>query len=103
MTLEQWQRSPELLAWTAKLFAEPNWQLLSQMLDTEHPKNYQQRYSGISADRELGIIYGYDQFRNNLEQAGVAPLTSQAIEPTYETEDLGQQLAKDLITAKSKK
>lgn len=87
MTLKEWQSSQELAAWAAKLFSDPNWKLLRQMLDTEHPKNYQHEYAGMSADRELGIIYGYDRFINNLEQTAHYQSNEPLPAPTYGADD----------------
>ena len=89
MTLEQWQTSAELVTWASKLFSDPNWQLLRQMLDTEHPKNYQKQYLVMDKDRanmELGIIYGYDRLLNNIEQSAKLHEEPIVIQPTYASE-----------------
>lgn len=86
MTLEQWRSNKGLCKWLTAVFQTPEGRLLSEMMDDIHPKNYQK--PDANAERELGVIYGYDQLINNLaaaceyeKPAGPAP------KETFEKED----------------
>jgi hypothetical protein len=65
MNLNDWQSDERLVQWARDLFEDPRWKLLAGVMEEEHPKNYQKPQE-ISADRELGVIYGYDRYGNNL-------------------------------------
>ncbi len=85
MTIKQWQKNGELVAWADHLFRQGNWTLLLSVLEDIHPRHTQ--LPPVASDSvkstALGEIYGYDKCLNNLDQLTKQVTEHTAVEPDF--------------------
>jgi len=82
MKLSEFRSNPDLVTYAAKLFAQPKFKALLEMLREEHPKNYVSPVvTEESASHKLGRIEGYDMFDANLLAAGVTSINQNQLPP----------------------
>lgn len=89
MNLSQFRQNPELVAYAAKLIAQPRFQALLAALREQHPKNFRGlgEHIGDNAHYKLGRIDGYDEFDNNLMSAAIPKAETNApLEPTFQAD-----------------
>lgn len=81
MTLDQFRKDNALRSWAAALFQTGQWKLLMEAVESQHIRHHQMpilKASEVDCIKHLGMIYGFDMFRNELDAAAALP------EPTGE-------------------
>lgn len=86
MTSEEFKLDKGLTDFLAGLMGNPTFKQVLAALESMHPKNFRQvaRLAVSDHSMELGRIYGYDEFLNNLESLCVfSPKQSPLPEPSF--------------------
>lgn len=86
MTSEEFKLDKGLTEFLSGLVVHPSFRKVLEAMDEMHPKNFRQVAKLQASDHsiELGRIYGYDEFLNNLKSLAVfSPKQAPLPEPTF--------------------
>lgn len=89
MTSDEFRLDKGLTDWLVRLMDSPEFKNVLAAIESMHPKNFRQVAKLTVSDHsmELGRIYGYDEFLNNLESLTVfSPKQAPLPEPTFAPE-----------------
>lgn len=85
-SLEQWRKSPELVAWAGKMLSSAEWRLLNAIMqESEHVRLWES--PGTEPLQKLGRIEGWDLYNNRLKLAAIGMDTPKEIEATFEPQE----------------
>lgn len=88
-SLEEWRKHPKLVEDARKLFENPTWKLIEQVMRNESPVNQVPVNEGQNANKDLqtlGDIRGYHRALNILEAFSKPLEDAEPVESTFETE-----------------
>lgn len=86
MTIEQFRKDRELVQWFNSLLSQERFRLLLDALDEGHPRHYRENIKGLpESDNsvKLGVIYGYDEYKNNLMSCATFAVEPKPLESTF--------------------
>jgi hypothetical protein len=86
LRLQEWREDPSLCSLAAKVLADPNLQLMLQVLANEHPLRTALPYGVLLDDRAVlqSRAEGYEMFLSNLEALGQTTLPVPMPDAVYE-------------------
>lgn len=85
MRKDEFRQNDELVKWVASVMRHKNWRIVMETMMDEHPMNYvlTAALPEHSDSKRLGIIEGYNQFRDTLAALKEPiPVTKELI-PSY--------------------
>lgn len=94
MTIDQFRKDRELVQWLNSLLSQERFRLLLEALDEGHPRHYRENIKGLpESDNsvKLGVIYGYDEYRNNLMSCATFAVEPKQLESTFAKPDPTEQ------------
>jgi hypothetical protein len=86
MTIDQFRKDRELVQWLNSLLGQERFRVLLDALDEGHPRHYRENIKGLpESDNsvKLGVIYGYDEFRNNLMSCATFAVEIEPLQSTF--------------------
>jgi len=86
MTIDQFRKDRELVQWFNSLLSQERFRLLIEALDEGHPRHYRENIKGLpESDNsvKLGVIYGYDEFKNNLMSCATFAVEIEPLQSTF--------------------
>lgn len=86
MTIDQFRKDRELVLWFNVLLNDAKFRLLLEALDEGHPRHYRDNLKGLPASDnsvKLGVIYGYDEYKNNLMSCATFTVEPKPLESTF--------------------
>lgn len=86
MTIDQFRKDKELVQWLNSLLSQERFRLLLDALDEGHPRHYRENIKGLPASDnsvKLGVIYGYDEYRNNLMSCATFAVEVEPLQSTF--------------------
>jgi len=90
MTIDQFRKNRELVQWFNVMLADGRFRLLMEALDEGHPRHYRENIKGLpESDNsvKLGVIYGYDEYKNNLLSCATFAVELKPLESTFDKPD----------------
>lgn len=90
MTIDQFRKDKVLVQWLNQLLGEHQFQTLMAALDEGHPRHYRENIKGLpESDNsvKLGVIYGYDEYRNNLMSCATFAVELEPLQSTFAKPD----------------
>lgn len=86
MTIDQFRKDRELVQWFNSLLSQERFRLLLDAIDEGHPRHYRENIKGLpESDNsvKLGVIYGYDEYRNNLMSCATFAVEVEPLQSTF--------------------
>lgn len=86
MTIDQFRKDRVLVNWLNQLLGDDKFQALLTALDEGHPRHYRENIKGLpESDNsvKLGVIYGYDEYKNNLMSCATFAVEPKPLESTF--------------------